>query len=119
MGPRANGCPWDEGTCILASEQGRLEVLQWARANGCPWNERICSIAAEGGHLEVLQWAEQMGVHGMKTRAQELRLVVIWKYYNGREPTDVRGMKRRGRRLEVLQWARENGCPSLEKYKEE
>ena len=62
---------------------------------------------------------EQMGVHGMKTRAQELRLVVIWKYYNGREPTDVRGMKRRGRRFEVLQWARENGCSSLEKYKEE
>ena len=58
---RANGCPWNEWTCLYAANGGHLEVLQWARANGCPWNEYTCLHAAEGGHLEVLQWAISNG----------------------------------------------------------
>ena len=33
---RADGWPWDAGTCEWAAYGGHLEVLQWARANGCP-----------------------------------------------------------------------------------
>jgi hypothetical protein len=38
----------------MAAQGGHLEVLQWSRANGCPWDEWTCIKAAEGGHLEVL-----------------------------------------------------------------
>ena len=54
---RANGCPWNEETCMGATEGGQQKVLQWARANGCPWDGNTCSAAALGGHLEVLKWA--------------------------------------------------------------
>ena len=58
---RANGCPWDKGTCAIAAYEGHLEVLQWAHQNGCPWDEVTCQFAAEQGYLEVLQWARQNG----------------------------------------------------------
>ena len=56
---RANGCDWDELTCIRAVSGGHMAMLQWAWANchdGCDWNANTCSLAAHGGHLEVLQW---------------------------------------------------------------
>ena len=57
QGARANGCPWNEGTCMEAAGEGNLEILHWARTNGCPWrDEGMCSIAASGGQLEILQW---------------------------------------------------------------
>ena len=87
---RANGCLWDENTCISAASGGHLEVLQWARANGCPWDEDTCAAAAEGGHLKVLQWARANGcpcnANTCKTAASEGH-------------------------LEVLHWARANGFP--------
>jgi hypothetical protein len=46
---RANGYPWDEGTCLAAAGYGQLEVLQWARANGCPWDEHTCRAAVATG----------------------------------------------------------------------
>ena len=55
---RANGCPWDERTCVLAALGGHLPVL---RANGCPWDLWTCAKAANSGHLEVLQWARANG----------------------------------------------------------
>ena len=58
---RANGCPWDRGTCSGAAYGGHLEVLLWARQNGRPWDWQTCACAAQGGHLEVLQWARQNG----------------------------------------------------------
>ena len=51
---RANGCPWNEGTCSGAAQGGHLKVLQWLRQNGCPWDADTCFHAAYGGHLEVL-----------------------------------------------------------------
>jgi hypothetical protein len=36
-------------------------VLQWARANGCPWDEGTCAAAARGGHTEALAWARKKG----------------------------------------------------------
>ena len=58
---RAQGCPWDEGTCKDAAKNGHLAVLQWARAQGCPWNEDTCAKAAYDGHFAVLQWARAQG----------------------------------------------------------
>ena len=50
---RANGCPWDEGTCAYAAMGGHLEVLKWARENGCPWDERTRKFAASKGYVET------------------------------------------------------------------
>jgi hypothetical protein len=36
---RANGCPWDENTCMGAVKGGHLEILEWLRLNRCPWDE--------------------------------------------------------------------------------
>jgi hypothetical protein len=54
---RANGCPWDERTCVFAAAGGRLEVLQWAQANGCPWDPEECMEAAVNAP-HVVQWIE-------------------------------------------------------------
>jgi hypothetical protein len=89
---RANGCPWDEGTCAAFARGGNLEMLQWARANGCPWDEGTCAAAARGGHLEVLKYAGQTDARGMKGRARRPRGEVIWRYCNGPEQTDALGM---------------------------
>ena len=40
---------------VMGAENGHLAVLQWARAQGCPWDESTCLWAAENGHLAVLQ----------------------------------------------------------------
>ena len=50
---RANGCPWDEGTCANAAEGGHLDVLKWARENGCPMDENTRKIAAKLGYVET------------------------------------------------------------------
>ena len=42
---RANGCPWDAGTCQLAVKEGHVEVLRWARANGCEWDVVTAHLA--------------------------------------------------------------------------
>jgi hypothetical protein len=78
------------GLCIWAAENGRLDVLQWARANGCPWNEWACACAAENGHLHVLEWLREH-----------------------RCPWDrwTCGYAARGGHLNILQWARKHGCP--------
>ena len=56
---KANGCPWQNGTCVRITRGGHLEVLQWARENHCPWAEDTCANAAMGGHLAVLIWARK------------------------------------------------------------
>jgi hypothetical protein len=57
----ANGCPWDEGACQCAAQEGHLAVLQWLRAYGCPWDARVCANAAAYGHEDVLHWARANG----------------------------------------------------------
>ena len=49
---RANGCPWDEGTCYNAMYWGHLELLRWARENGAPWEELTSRVAASKGYVE-------------------------------------------------------------------
>ena len=94
---RADGCPWDEGTCYWAAKGGHLEVLQWARARGCPWDANTCAWAARGGHLDVLQWA----------RANRCR----WD-----ERTCAGAAW--GGHLEVLKWAREGLSMAREDVRE-
>ena len=114
---RANGCPWDDGTCANAAYEGHLEVLQWARQNGCPWALGMCTFAAIGGHLEVLRWLRQNGCpwdeYTCAYAARHGHLEVLqWARQNGcpwDESTCWRAAS--GGHLEVLQWARQNGCP--------
>ena len=42
-----NGCYWNEDVCIVAAQQGHLEVLKYAHENSCDWNEMTCA-AQEG-----------------------------------------------------------------------
>ena len=115
---RADGCPWDEGTCSGAERSGHLEVLQCLRANGCPWHEHTCNNAAEGGHLEVLRWAR---ANGCPCNDEDLcssaaiggNLEVLqWLRADGC-PWNLRTCANAawGGNLEVLQWLRANGCP--------
>jgi hypothetical protein len=114
---RANGCPWDEGTCAHAAYEGHLEVLQWARQNGCPWDRGTCSGAAYGGHLEVLKWARQNGCpwdwRTCANAAYEGHLEVLqWARQNGCEwDEETCSAAAQEGHLEVLQWARQNRCP--------
>ena len=55
---RANGCPWNEMTCLSAAVYGRLKILKWLRANGCPWDRTTREEAT--GH--ILEWAVANGV---------------------------------------------------------
>ena len=69
---------------MAAAEGGHLEMLLWARANGCPWDERSCMGAAEGGHLEVLQWARANGCPWDEyMRIYPKGLVLEWAVANG------------------------------------
>ena len=50
---RAEGCPWDFGTCYNAVDQGHVEVLRWARENGAPWTAVTWDrAAAELGYTD-------------------------------------------------------------------
>ena len=51
---RANGCSWNENTCLVAAVMGHLEVLQWLHANGCPWDTSTC-WAARGAAVSALE----------------------------------------------------------------
>src|SRR5690349_14049438 len=62
---------------------GYLEVLQWARANGCPWDERTCLNAAADGHLEVLSGHVPMDIHGTSTPVPGLLPAGISRCCNG------------------------------------
>ena len=47
--------------CSSAAESGHLEILQWLRAEGCPWNGGTCYYMVDQGHAEVLRWARENG----------------------------------------------------------
>jgi len=87
---KANGCPWNEWTCVLAARGGGIEVLKWARVHHCPWDSRTCASAAAGGHLDVLTWARE-------------------HHYPWSESTCAQAAV--GGHLDVLMWAREHHCP--------
>ena len=85
-----NWCPWEEATCALLAEHGRLEVLQWALEHDCPWDHwTLMERAAKGGHLEVVKWWREHGGSWGGTCA----------------------LAAEGGHLEVLKWAREHHCP--------
>jgi len=53
---RAEGCPWDEGTCHnavangrreTAAEEGHAGTLRWLRENNCPWSAESRDQAAQ------------------------------------------------------------------------
>ncbi len=67
---RSHGLPWDEWTCYYAAANGHLEILQWARSQvpPCPWDSATCYIAAITKHLEILQWCQSNGAPYNQTR---------------------------------------------------
>ena len=61
---RANGCPWNQWTCLWAAGGGHLEVLQWARANGCSWDEGTCEFVAKcGGNEDIVEWVRMCKIN--------------------------------------------------------
>ena len=87
---RKNGCPWDEDTIANAAKYGHLECLKWAMNNGCPWDENTTASAAANGHLECLKWVRK---NGCPWNWKTTSFAAKYGY------------------LECLKWARENGCP--------
>ena len=86
----ANGCPWNESTCMLAAEFGRFDMLKWLCARGCPWDGQTCAHAAFNGHLDILKWARANGCP-----------------WDGRTCSEAAW----GGHLDCLVFAHENGCP--------
>jgi hypothetical protein len=87
---REGGCSWNVYVCAFAAMGGHLHILQWLRKHGCPWNELTCVYAARGGHLYILQWARE---HGCP-----------WNEFTCAHAAY-------GGHLQLLQWALENKCP--------
>ena len=44
--------PWDEKTCAIAAQYGRLKSLKYMHENECPWNELTCLYAV--GYLSLI-----------------------------------------------------------------
>ena len=49
---RANGCPWDEATNVLAAYHAHSDLFEWAQSNGCP------SFTSKGA-LEEWFWQDR------------------------------------------------------------
>ena len=64
------GCPWDEGTCWYAAENGHLECLKYAHERGCPWDENTYFCAMSNGNMEVILFL----IEREHPRTQSLRL---------------------------------------------
>ena len=89
--------------CSLASFNGSLNILKWARENNCTWDEKTCNNAALNGHIEVLEWACQngctLGINVCKDAFQNNNLEVLkWTRMNA----VLNG------NLEFLDWFEEN-----------
>jgi len=52
-------CEWDEGTIIVAADQGNLEMVKYCVVNECPIDVRACANAAQNAHLEVLKYLHE------------------------------------------------------------
>jgi len=57
----AQGCLWDEFTCVYAAEGGHLDCLRYLHEQGCPWDANTCSYAAMNGHIHCLVYAHEAG----------------------------------------------------------
>eukprot|EP00611_Tribonema_gayanum_P029008 TRINITY_DN7645_c0_g1_i1.p1 TRINITY_DN7645_c0_g1~~TRINITY_DN7645_c0_g1_i1.p1 ORF type:complete len:198 (+),score=66.56 TRINITY_DN7645_c0_g1_i1:167-760(+) len=90
---RDNGFPVNEATCAAAASGGHLAVLRWARANGIAWDEGTCTCAAGNAHLDVLRYARANGCPWSTWTCRNAAL-------NGHQT--------------VLQWAIANGCPLVD-----
>jgi hypothetical protein len=96
---RANGCPWDAGTCTGAALRGHLEVLQWARANGCPWNKWTC----------IRRW--RVGTSSCSDGRSLTEHLATGIPYSWRRKKDTsRKIERQFWHLELFRWARANGA---------
>jgi len=56
-----NGCPWNDISCIAASEKGHLDCLRYLHENGCPWNGRCCYQAKRNGKFICLTYLLENG----------------------------------------------------------
>jgi hypothetical protein len=118
---RANGCPWDEGTCGNAAFGGHLAVLQWARANGCPWDEDTFRAALRGAHLAVLQWARANGCPWGPLTCTDARALMEADVLEEEDPLYWTMASNVGKLTAERQWAieavmawlRASGCPEL------
>ena len=97
---RLNWLDVGTGLSCLAAGRGKLESLTCLRANGCPWDEDTCLWAAEGGTWRCCSGHVRTGARGTGTRAQRRRWEGTWRCCSGRVRTGARGMSGRagGRR---------------------
>jgi len=50
--------PWDESTCDAAAENGRSDIIQWARAQTppCPWDKDVLAVALGRKDRKMAIW---------------------------------------------------------------
>lgn len=136
-----NGCEWDHRIYTCCADGGHIDCFEYALKNNCPGDPKcrwICIMAAQQGHLELLKYAHSRGfpLHPLAlhqaARAKHLNILeYICKHseVTGRsiETSDLECLKflrkqgmvwdektcefaaERGS-LECLQYAHENGC---------
>ena len=113
---REQKCPWDEMVFACAAAGGKLEVVEWLFANGCPWNELTCLGLRRMEISRFCSGYALVAVPGIRTPAPTLQEVVIWSFFGGHMRTGAPGTRSRvcmphGGSSFVLQWARTHGCP--------
>ena len=52
---------WDVWTCNNAAEEGHFECLKFAHENGCTWSYNTCALAAKRDHLDCIVYARENG----------------------------------------------------------
>jgi hypothetical protein len=110
-----NGCPWDEGACNYAAENGQLNHLKYLYENGCPWDESTCCSAAFGGRLHCLKYAREHGCPWDErvVTASAYYLDCLKYVYEQGMPLSLPVIDRAAvcGRLECLKYLHEHGCP--------
>ena len=113
----AQGCLWDESSCVEAAASGQLATLQWLHTRGCPWDVRTCASAIRGRHYAIAEWALDRGcpydASLCATVAMQRALHYLKRLRERGIPWDCDTCFNAAKygHLETLQWAIANGCP--------
>ena len=52
---------WNSETFEYAALHGNLDNMKWLFENGCPWIDDTCLAASNNKHLDLLDWMIESG----------------------------------------------------------
>lgn len=54
---KSEGCKLNKSSLIdFAAKSGNISVIEWLRRKGCKFTRKTCLVAVENGHLNLLKW---------------------------------------------------------------